>query len=197
MQSLHAFFVAFNLKFFFTSFLELFAVLDVLGCTAIIINMRQKIGYIHAEKTATAVGIIMVSFLFIGQFILDIFSIDINSFILAGSIILFLLGMEMCLNVSIFKNDTDAKSSSIVPLAFPIIAGTGTLSTLLILKQEYKLINVLLSSGVNLLLIFLVLKYSEQIEAKLGKLGVSIVHKMMGILLIAIAIKRFKMYLLV
>ncbi|MHB9147095.1 MAG: MarC family protein [Candidatus Amoebophilus sp.] len=197
MNTLYSFFIALNIKKFLTAFFILFAVIDVLGCTAIIINMRNKIGYIHARKTATVAGVIMVTFLFLGQTILDLFSIDMSSFIIAGSIILFLLGLEMCLNISIFRTDTDANSSSIVPLAFPIIAGTGTLSTLLILRAECETINVLLASLVNLVLIFLVLKYSEWIEAKLGRLGVSIIHKMMGIILIAIAIKRFKMYLFI
>lgn len=195
MNYIHIFFTAFDIKKFFTSFLILFAVLNILGCTAIIINMRKKIGSINPQKTAMASGIIMLSFLFAGNAILDLFCIDINSFTLAGSILIFLLGIEMSLNISIFKPDTDPETSSVIPLAFPIIAGAGTLSTLLALKKEYQTINVLLASLVNTLLIFLVVKYSEWIEIKLGKLGVSIIQRMMGIILIAIAIKRFKIYL--
>jgi len=197
MKIIYDFFLSFSITKFINAFLILFAVIDVLGCTAIIINMRKKIGYIHAKKTATVAGFIMITFLFVGKLILDVFAIDIASFTIAGSMILLLLGMEMTLNISIFKVEHDAESSSVVPLAFPIISGTGTMSTLLILKQECQTINVLLATFINLLLIYLVLKYSEWIEAKLGKLGVTIIHKMMGILLIAIAIKRFKMYLFI
>jgi len=135
MNHIYAFFTALDIKKFFTSFLILFAVLNILGCTAIISNMRKKVGYINAKKTATVAGILMVSFLFIGDIVLDLFSIDIDSFTLAGSIILFLLGIEMSLNLSIFKSDADPETSSVIPLAFPIIAGTGTLSTLLTLKE--------------------------------------------------------------
>ncbi len=194
MSIIYDFFTAFDLKKFITSFLILFAVVDVLGSTAIIINMRKKIGYIHANKTAAAVGIIMVTFLFVGKTILDLFSIDIASFSIAGSLILFLIGMEMCLDITIIKVDTDSESSSIVPLAFPIIAGTGTLSTLITLKLQYETINVLLATIVNVVLIFLVLKYSEWIERKLGKLMITILHKMMGIILLAIAVKLFRTY---
>jgi len=196
MANFYAFFTDFDFKRFISAFLILFAVVDVLGSTAIIINMRKKIGYIHARKTATAVGLIMVTFLFAGKTILDLFSIDIGSFAVAGSIVLFLIGMEMILSISIFKIDTDVESSSVVPLAFPIIAGTGTLSTLVTLKAEYKTINVLCGILVNLVLVFLVLKYSEWIEAKLGRLGINIIHKMMGIISLSIAIKMFKTYLL-
>lgn len=195
MSTVYEFFTAFHLKKFVSSFLTLFAVVDVLGSTAIIINMRNKIGYIHARKTATVAGMIMIAFLFMGKSILDLFSVDIASFSIAGSIILFLLGMEMCLNITIIKVETDTESSSVVPLAFPIIAGTGTLATLITLKAEYGTLNVLCATIINLILIFLVLKYSEWIEQKLGKLGITIIHKMMGIILLSIAVKLFKTHL--
>jgi len=197
MHPIYTFFTALDIKKFLNSFLILFAVLNILGSTAIIINMKKKVGYINPQKTATVAGIIMISFLFIGNIVLDLFSIDMDSFTLAGSMIIFLLGIEMSLNISIFKPDTDPETSAVIPLAFPIIAGTGTLSTLLTLKEEYQTINVLLASLVNIVLVFLIVKYSEWIESKLGKLGVSIIYKMMGIILIAIAIKRFKTYLFI
>ena len=197
MNAIYTFFTALDIKKFLNSFLILFAVLNILGSTAIIINMKKKVGYINPQKTATVAGIIMISFLFIGNIVLDLFSIDMDSFTLAGSMIIFLLGIEMSLNISIFKPDTDPETSAVIPLAFPIIAGTGTLSTLLTLKEEYQTINVLLASLVNIVLVFLIVKYSEWIESKLGKLGVSIIYKMMGIILIAIAIKRFKTYLFI
>lgn len=191
MASLYEFFIEFDLRKFFYAFLILFVVVDVPGSTAIIISMRKKIGYIDARKTATVAGIIMVTFLFTGQAVLNLFSVDVSYFSLAGSVILFLVGLEMSLNISIAKIETDAESSSVVPLAFPMIVGTGTLATLITLKATHKVINVLCGTLVNLLLIYLVLKYSEWIEKKLGRLGISIIHRMMGIILLAIAIKLF------
>ena len=187
MASLYEFFIEFDLRKFFYAFLILFVVVDVPGSTAIIISMRKKIGYIDARKTATVAGIIMVTFLFTGQAVLNLFSVDVSYFSLAGSVILFLVGLEM----SLAKIETDAESSSVVPLAFPMIVGTGTLATLITLKATHKVINVLCGTLVNLLLIYLVLKYSEWVEKKLGRLGISIIHRMMGIILLAIAIKLF------
>ncbi|MEM7383110.1 MAG: MarC family protein [Bacteroidota bacterium] len=194
MASLCDFFTDFDFRKFFSAFLILFAVVDVPGSTAIIISMRKKIGYIDARKTATVAGIIMVTFLFTGQALLDLFSVDVNFFTLAGSVILFLVGLEMSLNISIAKIEADAESSSVVPLAFPMIVGTGTLATLITLKATCKAINVLCGTLANLLLIYLVLKYSEWIEKKLGRLGISIIHRMMGIILLAIAIKLFTIH---
>ena len=191
MTTIYEFFTDFDLRKFSSAFLILFAAVDV-SSTAIIINMRKKIGYIDARKTATVVGIIMITFLFIGQTMLDLLSVDTSSFALAGSVILFLLGIEMSLNINIFKIETDAESSSVVPLAFPMIVGTGTLATLITLKAMYKTINVLCGTLVNLLLIYLVLKHSERIEVKLGKLGISIICKITGIILLSIAVKLFK-----
>jgi multiple antibiotic resistance protein len=195
MTVIYHFFAAFVLKKFISSFLILFAVVDVLGSTAIIIAMRKKIGYIDARKTASVAGTIMITFLFLGKSILELFSVDVASFSLAGSIILFLIGMEMCLNINIIKLEADSASSSVVPLAFPIIVGTGTLTTIITLKSEYETINVFLATIVNIGLIYLVLKYSEWIEEKIGKLTITIIHKMMGIILLAIAVKLFKTHL--
>ncbi|MEN0016123.1 MAG: MarC family protein [Bacteroidota bacterium] len=192
----YQFFAEFDLRQLFSAFLILFVVVDVLGSTAMIINMRKKIGYIDARKTATVAGAIMTCFLFLGQTVLNLFSVDISSFALAGSFILFLIGLEMSLNINIFKIDTDAESSSVVPLAFPMLVGTGTLATLITLKSTYKTINVFGAALINLWLIYLVLKHSEWIEAKLGKLGITIIHKMMGIILLAIAIRLFKTHYL-
>ena len=192
----YQFFAEFDPRQLFSAFLILFVVVDVLGSTAMIINMRKKIGYIDARKTATVAGVIMTGFLFLGQTMLNLFSVDISSFALAGSFILFLIGLEMSLNINLFKIDTDSDSSSVVPLAFPMLVGTGTLATLITLKSTYKTINVFGASLINLWLIYLVLKHSEWIEAKLGKLGITIIHKMMGIILLAIAIRLFKTHYL-
>ena len=191
MAFFYEFFADFDFRKVFSAFLILFAVVDVPGSTALIINMRQKIGYIDARKTATVAGIIMVTFLFTGQAVLNLFSVDVSFFFFFGSVILFLVGLEMSLNISIAKIEADAKSSSVVPLAFPMIVGTGTLATLITLKATYKAINVLCGTLLNLLLIYLVLQYSEWLEKKLGRLGISIIHRMMGVILLAFAIKLF------
>ena len=167
-----------------------------MGNVGIIINLRKQVGCIHAKKTTMAAGIIMFTFLFTGTFVLDLFHIDIDSFATAGSIIIFLLGLEMVLNISLFKADVNPEAASIIPLAFPILAGTGTLTALLTLKVEYQTINIILGILPNLVLIYIFLKYSEWIEHKLGPVGVSIVHKVMGLMLVAIAVKLFKTHLL-
>ena len=137
----------------------------------------------------------MTSFLFLGPSILALFQVDISSFSVAGGIILFLLGLEMVLNVSIFKVDACPEAASVVPLAFPILAGAGTLTALLTLKAEYKDINILCGTLANLILVYICLRYSEWIERTLGKLGVTIIHKVMGIVLLSIAVRLFKTHL--
>ena len=192
MYGLYHFFTEFDGQQTLSTFLILFAVIDILGNTTIIINLRKQAGCIHAEKTVAVMAIIMVGFLFLGPTILRLFQVDIGSFAVAGGIILFLLGLEMVLNVSIFKVDACPETASVVPLAFPMLAGAGTLTALLTLKAEYKDINILCGTLANVVLVYLFLRYSEWIERKLGKLGVSIVHKVMGIILISIAVKLFK-----
>jgi multiple antibiotic resistance protein len=197
MDSLYAFLKAYDLQQFISCFFMLFAALNVPGTLAVTINMRKKGSYINAPKIAVVGSIILLSFLLIGQYVLTLFGVDNDSFILAGSVIILLLGLEMCLNISIFKGEADAATASVVPLAFPIIVGPGTLSTLLILKAEHQSINIMLASLSNLALIFFVLQYSEWLEARIGKLVVSIIQKLIGLILIAIAIQRFKAYLFV
>jgi len=196
VSNIHRFLTTFDGQQSLSAFLILFAVIDILGNIPIIINLRKQVGCIYPEKTTIAVGIIMVSFLFVGPFILDLFHIDLDSFATAGAIILFLLGLEMVLNITIFKMDNSPEIAAIVPLAFPILAGTGTLTTLLTLKAEYNNLNILCAIAANLMLIYFVLKHSEKIEHRLGPLGVSIVHKVMGLMLLAIAIKLFKTHFL-
>jgi multiple antibiotic resistance protein len=197
MDSLYAFLKACDLHQFLACFFMLFAALNVPGSIAVTINMRKKGSYINAPKIALVGSIIMLSFLLIGKHVLTLFAVNNDSFILAGSVIILLLGLEMCLNISIFKPEADAATASVVPLAFPIIVGPGTLSTLLILKAEYQSINILLASLSNLALIFLVLQYSQWLEIRIGKLGISILQKLIGLISIAIAIQRFKAYLFV
>ena len=196
MDHIRHFLTGFDKEQALSSFFILFALIDIVGNVGIIINLRKQVGCIHAKNTTIAAGVIMFTFLFTGTFVLDLFHIDLDSFAIAGSIIIFLLGLEMVLNVSVFKVDANPEAASIIPLAFPILAGTGTLTALLTLKAEYQTINIILGILPNLVLIYIFLKYSEWIERKLGPVGVSIVHKVMGLMLVAIAVKLFKTHLL-
>jgi multiple antibiotic resistance protein len=192
MHSVYNFFIDFDWQQTLSSFWALFAVINILGCVPIVINVRNKTGRIDAHKTTVVVGMIMLAFLFLGQFLLDIFSIDTASFAVAGSIVLFILALEMILNVNIFRIEVNNEAASIVPLAFPVVAGVGTLITLLTLKSDYADINILCGTLVNLIFVYVILRCSEWIEHQLGSLGIHIIHKVMGIILLSIAVKLFK-----
>ncbi len=177
----------------FSVFLILFSVIDILGDIPIIIDLRQKAGKIESEKATLAAGGIMILFLFVGEPILKLFGVDIGSFAIAGGIILFLLGLEMVLGRSIFKPDQGATAStSMVPLAFPLLAGAGTMTTIIALKAEFETINILIGIILNLALIYLVLKTSGWLQRRIGPAGFSILRKVFGIILLAIAIKLIK-----
>lgn len=187
----------FNFKEIISVSLILFSVIDILGSIPIIIDLRKKFGHIQSEKATLVSGIIMIIFLFVGESILKLFGIDISSFAIAGAIIMFFLGMEMVLGLQFFKADTEeAKSASIVPIAFPLIAGAGTMTTLISLKAEYLTANILIGIAVNLLFVYLVLKTSVWLEKVIGKAGFNILRKVFGIVLLAISIKIFKNHLL-
>ncbi|QCR20935.1 MarC family protein [Pontibacter sp. SGAir0037] len=172
--------------------LILFAVIDILGSIPIIIDLRKREGRIESEKATIVSGILMIVFLFVGDGILQLFGIDFQSFAMAGAIIIFLIGLEMILGKDFFHTDPDIKSGSIVPLAFPLIVGAGTMTTLLSLRAAYALPNVLIGIIINLVFVYLVLKASGWLERKLGKAGANILRKVFGIILLAIAIKLFK-----
>jgi multiple antibiotic resistance protein len=196
MHSVRHFFGLFDWQQALSSFWILFAVIDILGSIPIITSIRRRAGSIHIRKTMIAVSGIIVVFLFLGQSLLDVFAIDIASFVLAGSIILFILGLEMVLDVSIFHIAVDNDgTSSVVPLAFPIVSGTGTLITLLTLKESYAIVNILCGILANLVFVYFVIRYSESIERRLGKLGVNVLHRVMGVVVLSIAVKLFKTYL--
>jgi len=186
-----------NFKEIVSSSLILFSVIDILGAIPIIIDLRKKNGDIHAGQATLVSGLIMVGFFFAGKFILAFLGVDTNSFAVAGALILFLIGLEMTLGRNIFKNDPITTGShSIVPLAFPIIAGAGTMTTLISLKSQFEEVNILISILINLIFIYLVLRSSVWIERKLGNAGTQILRKVFGVILIAIAIKIFKTRLL-
>lgn len=174
--------------------LILFSVIDIVGSIPVIIDLKKKAGgYIQSGKATFVAGILMILFLFVGESLLDLFHLDVASFAVAGAIVIFLLGLEMVLGVSIFKEDESlARTASVVPIAFPLIAGAGTMTTILTLKAEYQNINIFIGIIINLILVFVVLKLSGWIESKIGRGGEAILRKVFGIVLLAISIKLFK-----
>ena len=182
----------FDLQQIFSVTLTLFAIIDIVGSVPIIIQIRQREGEIRAELATVIAGALMVAFLFLGQSILRLFGVDNESFALAGAVIIFLIGMEMILGIELFKSDLTARTGSIVPLAFPIIVGAGTMTTLLSLRAAYALPNILAGIGLNLVFVYLVLKTSPWIERQLGKAGEDVLRRVFGVILLAIAIKLFK-----
>jgi multiple antibiotic resistance protein len=169
----------------------LFAVIDVVGSLPVLIDLRSKIGPIDARKATLASLIIMVMFLWIGESLLNLIGIDVHSFAIAGAFVLFFLALEMILGVRLYK-DTVPSTASIVPIAFPLIAGAGTLSTLISLKAQYHTENILVAILVNVALVYLVLKNMFRIESLLGAGGIDILRKVFGIVLLAIAVKLFQ-----
>jgi multiple antibiotic resistance protein len=181
-----------NLKQILSVTLTLFAVIDIIGSIPIIIQIRQREGRIKPELATFVAGCIMVAFLFLGQSILGLLGVDNQSFALAGAIIIFLIGLEMTLGRELFKSGLDGSTGSIVPLAFPLIVGAGTMTTLLSLRAAYSVPNILVGIGLNLVFVYVVLKTSPWIERQLGKAGEDILRRVFGVILLAIAIKLFK-----
>lgn len=183
---------SFSIKDISTIALTLFAVIDILGALPIIINIKQKSTHLHAGWATLAAGFLMILFLFLGENLLGLFGIDVASFAVAGSIVIFIIALEMILGIDIFRADPNDKAGSIVPIAFPIIAGSGTLTTLISLKAVYTYENILLAVLINLTIIFIALKSTDRIEKLLGRAGLSLLRKFFGIVLLAIAVKLFK-----
>ncbi|RVT99814.1 MarC family protein [Mucilaginibacter limnophilus] len=171
----------------------LFAIIDILGTIPIIIDLRRRAGHIQSEKASLAVLALMIAFLFIGNELLDIIGLDIQSFAIAGSIVIFIIAMEMILGARFFKEDDMLPQTvSIVPLAFPLIAGAGTMTTLLSLKSQYQTQNILVGIVINTIIVYLVLKNVKWLEHLLGKSGLNVLRKAFGVILLAIAIKLFR-----
>jgi multiple antibiotic resistance protein len=171
----------------------LFAIIDILGAIPVIIQLRQRAGHIESEKASIAVLVLMVVFLFVGDKLLDVIGLDVASFAIAGSLVIFIIAMEMILGIHLFKPDEDMPSAvSIVPLAFPLIAGAGTMTTLLSLKSQYQTQDILIGIVINTLFVYLVLKNVQWLEKLFGKTGINILRKAFGIILLAIAIKLFR-----
>jgi len=173
-----------------TASMILFAVIDIIGSIPIIIDLKKKAGVIQSEKASIVAGILMIMFLFVGAQILNLIGIDVNSFAVAGSFILFFLALEMILGITLYKDETP-ETSAVVPLAFPLIAGAGTMTTLLSLRSEYEAINIIVAIVINIIFVYIVLKSSGKIEHFLGKQGINVIRKIFGVILLAIAVKLF------
>jgi multiple antibiotic resistance protein len=181
-----------NIKEIFTAFMVLFAVIDIVGNIPIVIDLRKKVGHIQSEKASIIAGIIMILFLFLGKTILSLIGIGVNSFAVAGAFILFFIALEMILGITLYKQDEHTSmTASIFPLAFPLIAGPGSLTTLLSLRAEYRIENIIVAVVLNVIIIFIVLKTSARIERAIGQNGINIIRKVFGVVLLAIAVKLF------
>ncbi|MGB5274596.1 MAG: MarC family protein [Flavobacteriaceae bacterium] len=180
----------FNIREIVTTTMVLFAVIDIMGSIPVIIGLRNKVGHIQSEKASIVAACLMVAFLFLGEEILNLIGIDVNSFAVAGALVIFFLAIEMILGISLYRDDAP-ESASIVPIAFPLIAGAGTLSSLLSLRAEYYVENIIVAIILNTIVVYMVLKSSVKIEKVLGKGGVGIIRKVFGVILLAIAVKLF------
>ena len=170
----------------------LFAVIDIIGAIPVIINIKQKTEDIHAGKATITACVIMVSFLFVGEQIINLFGINVYSFAVAGSFVLLFLALEMILGIHLFRhNEETMKVASIVPIAFPMIAGAGSMTTILSLRAEYESINIIIAILLNMILVFVVLRLTGTIERLLGAGGIAVLQKVFGIILLAIAVKLF------
>jgi len=182
----------FSFKEIATASMILFAVIDIIGNIPIVISLRKRVGHIHSEKASIIAAVVMTLFLFLGESILKLIGINVNEFAVAGAFILFFIALEMILGITLFKDDGSSPDmASVFPLAFPMLAGPGTLTTLLSLRAEYALENVIVAVIVNVIIIYIVLKTSGKLQRVLGKNGIAVIQKIFGVILLAIAVKLF------
>lgn len=181
-----------NFNEILTASFALFAVIDILGSIPVLISFRNKMGHISALRATLVSGALILIFFGLGEQFLGIMGLDIASFAIAGSIVLFILGLEMVLGIEFFKGDPSVKAGSVVPIAFPIIAGSGTLTTVMSIKSLYHYYNILIAIVINLIIIFIALRSLVWIEKMLGQSGILVIRKFFGVILIAIAVKMFR-----
>lgn len=180
----------FSVKEIISATMILFAVIDITGSIPLIISLRKKVGHIQSEKATIVAAAIMILFLFVGETILEFLGVGVNSFAVAGALVLFILAMEMVLGVTLFRDD-EPKTASIVPIAFPLLAGAGTMTTLISMRAEFEFENIIVGIILNCILVYVVLKSASWIERKLGTSGINVLRKVFGIILLAIAVKLF------
>lgn len=183
--------LVFNIQEVISAFMVLFAVIDITGLTPILLELQRKSGPISAEKASGYSLLTLLAFLFVGDLLLKLFGVDISSFAVAGSLILFVMAIEMILGVEIFKFDGPAGSTTIIPVVFPFLAGPGSFTTLLSLRAEYNILNILIALILNLVVVYFVIKRLNLLERVLGKGGIYILRKFFGIILLAISVKLF------
>ena len=186
----------FNLQEFLSLTFTLFAVIDIIGSVPMLISLKEKLGGINPERATIISGALMILFFFIGKPFLNLLGVDVRSFAVAGSIVIFILGLEMVLGIEFFKQDNNPKAGAVVPIAFPLIAGSGTLTTIMSLKATFERTDknewmILLAIVVNLAIIYVVLRSLNKIEKALGPAGLIAVRKFFGVILLAIAVKIF------
>lgn len=184
--------ISFSLKQVLPITFTLFAVIDIVGSVPVLISLKEKLGHIDAGKATIASGVLMILFFLFGEPFLQLLSVDVHSFAVAGSIVIFVIGLEMILGVEFFKSEKDTKTGSLIPIAFPLIAGSGTLTTIMSLKANYAGGSILAGILINLIVIYIVLRSLSYIERILGKAGLMVVRKFFGVILLAIAVKIFK-----
>jgi len=182
--------MVFDLHEILTATMVLFAVVDVVGSLPVLLDLKQKVGSIDSGKVTLVSGGIMIAFMFLGENMLHLIGIDVHSFAIAGSLIIFFLALEMILGMRFYKDDS-AATASIVPIAFPLIAGTGTLTTLLSMRAEYRMESIIVAILINLVFVYIVLKNIFRLETLLGPGGINIIRKVFGIIMLAIAVKLF------
>ncbi len=180
-----------NPKDLLTVTFTLFAIIDIVGSVPILISLKNKMGGLREWKATLVSGILMITFLYLGEAFLNILGLDVSSFAVGGSIVIFILGLEMVLGIEFFKSEKDIKAATVVPIAFPLIAGSGTLTTIMSLKANYGQVTILIAILANLIIIYLVLKSLGYIAKLLGPAGLIAVRKFFGVILLAIAVKIF------
>ncbi|MFT4851132.1 MAG: multiple antibiotic resistance protein [Sediminicola sp.] len=182
----------FNIKEIFTATMVLFAVIDIIGNIPIVISLRKKAGHIKSGKASIIAAVVMIIFLFLGERILNLIGINVNEFAVAGAFILFFIALEMILGITLFKEgDTNPDLATVFPLAFPMLAGPGSLTTLLSLRAVYSIENIIVAIIVNVVIVYIVLKTSGRLQRFLGQNGIAVIQKVFGVILLAIAVKLF------
>lgn len=185
------FFAEFDWTEWFKASMVLFAVVDIVGSIPLIIKLKEQSGDIHPLNASLVSLVIMIGFLILGENILSLFGVQVEAFAVAGAFILFAMSLEMILGVRLFRDSVSGKTASIVPLAFPIIAGAGTMTSIISLRAEFAMINITLAIIVNIALVYIVLRLTKRIERFMGEGGIAILKKVFGIILLAIAVKLF------
>ena len=182
----------FNWTELLKSTMVMFAVIDIVGSIPFLLDIKQKAGDIHPERASLVALGIMLAFLFLGEGVINFLGIDVNSFAVAGSIVMFFMALEMILGITLFKQNAQSmKTATIVPVAFPLIAGAGRMTSIISLRAEFAAVNIAVAILVNMALVYFVLRMTGRIERLLGEAGIAILQKVFGIILLAIAVKLF------